>query len=138
MGTPPNQNYLSPLSFFFAYIQLLILPKASIPPFGRYVLLLFMACFVRLICYLCHRLTKQLTKADFKFFTWGALVTICWSKTIQFRERVVEIPLPCIPGSKLCPVTAIRHAFSFTPFIPSSQAFNWVDNLSSHPTYFYL
>ena len=43
---------------------------------------------------------KQLTKADFKIFPWGTLITIRWSKTIQFRERIVEIPLPCIPRSK--------------------------------------
>ena len=36
--------------------------------------------------------TKQLTKADFKIFTWGTLVSVRWSKTIQFRERLVEIP----------------------------------------------
>ena len=43
--------------------------------------------------------TKQLTKDDFQFFTWGAQLTIRWSKTIQFRERVVRIPLPLIPYS---------------------------------------
>lgn len=59
--------------------------------------------------------SKQLTKADFRVFPWGTLITIRWSKTIQFRERVVEIPLPCIPRSRLCPTTAIIHAFSFTP-----------------------
>ena len=42
----------------------------------------------------------QLTKAEFRFFPLGTLVVIRWSKTIQFRERVVEIPLPCIPRSK--------------------------------------
>lgn len=71
--------------------------------------------------------SKQLTKSDFRFFSWGTLVTIRWSKTIQFRERVVDIPLPCIPGSKLCPTTAIIHAFHFTnSTAANSQAFNWV------------
>lgn len=74
--------------------------------------------------------SKQLTKADFNIFHWGTLVSIRWSKTIQFRERVVEIPLPCIPGSVLCPTSAITNAFRFTaPFSTRDlQAFNWVDS----------
>ena len=74
--------------------------------------------------------TKQLTKDDFQFFTWGAQLTIRWSKTIQFRERVVRILLPLIPYSPLCPVTACSRAFRFTyQSSGSSQAFNWL-----HPT----
>jgi len=74
--------------------------------------------------------SKQLTKADFKIFSWGTLITIRWSKTIQFRERVVEIPLPYIPGFALCPTTAIINAFRFTSSFSTktSQAFNWVDD----------
>ena len=77
--------------------------------------------------------SKQLTKADFKIFTWGTLITIRWSKTIQFRERIVEIPLPHIPNSALCPTFAITHAFHFTAAasIMQSQAFNWLDTNTS-------
>lgn len=73
---------------------------------------------------------KQLTKADFKIFPWGVLITIRWSKTIQFRERIVEIPLPRIPDSKLCPTSAIINAFTFTASASTtdSQAFNWLDD----------
>ena len=70
---------------------------------------------------------QQFTKADFRFFPWGALVRVRWSKTIQFRERVVHIPIPRVEGSPFCPVSAISRAFSFTPMAPdSSQAFAWV------------
>ena len=80
--------------------------------------------------------SKQLTKSDFKFFPWGTLITIRWSKTIQFRERVVDIPLPCIPGSKLCPTTAVIHAFHFTnSTAANSQAFTWDDNSLSPKTH---
>ena len=73
---------------------------------------------------------KQLTKDDFQFSTWGALLTIRWSKTIQFRECVVRIPLPLIPYSPLRPVMACSCAFRFTyQSSGSSQAFNWL-----HPT----
>ena len=73
--------------------------------------------------------TKQLTKRDFRIYSWGSLITIRWSKTIQFRERLVQIPIPCIPQSKLCPTAATAHAFSFTNAEEqNSQAFNWHDD----------
>ena len=44
---------------------------------------------------------KQLTKADFVFESWGVLVHMKGSKTIQFREKVVLIPFSYVPHS-LC------------------------------------
>ena len=62
-----------------------------------------------------------------EFFPWGVVISVRWSKTIQFQERVVSIPLPRVPGSIFCPVAAISHAFSFTVGAPAhSQAFLWV------------
>lgn len=70
---------------------------------------------------------RQFTKADFRFFPWGVLVRVRWSKTIQFREKEVFVPLPRVPGSPFCPVTAISRAFAFTPGASdSSQAFLWL------------
>ena len=75
--------------------------------------------------------SQQLVRSDFQIFPWGALVTIRWSKTIQFQERVVQIPLPLIPDSPLCPVIAIQRAFSLVPNVPPhSQAFMWQDAAS--------
>ena len=62
--------------------------------------------------------SQQLVQSNFQIFPWGALVTIRWSKTIQFRERVVQIPLPLIPDSPLYPVIAIQRAFSFVANVP--------------------
>ena len=59
--------------------------------------------------------SQQLVRSDFQIFPCGALVTIRWSKTIQFREQVIQILLPLIPDSPLCPVIAIQRAFSFVP-----------------------
>ena len=60
----------------------------------------------------------------------GQTKIIGWSKTIQFCERVVHIPLPLIPYSPICPVTACSRAFRFTyQSSGSSQAINWL-----HPT----
>ena len=72
---------------------------------------------------------KQLTKSDFKIYLGRSCYHIRWSKTIQFRERVVDIPLPRIPGSLLFPTSALYRAFSFTAPVSSrdQQAFHWVD-----------
>lgn len=72
---------------------------------------------------------RQLTEADFKIFPWLVLIDICLSKTIQIREHVLEIPLPHIPCSPLCPTVAIINALHFTASGPStcSQAF-WSDD----------
>ena len=37
------------------------------------------------------------------------------SKTIQYQQRVLVLPLPFIKGHPLCPVTALKHAFSLGP-----------------------
>ena len=57
---------------------------------------------------------KHFTRSCFKFFPWGALIEVKWSKTIQFREHTVHIPIPYIAGAVLCPVTALLHSMSFT------------------------
>ena len=36
------------------------------------------------------------------------MVTVSWSKTIQFKQKDLEIPLFSIPGSLLCPVSVLR------------------------------
>ena len=64
---------------------------------------------------------QQFMKSDFLFHSWGVVIKVRWSKTIQFHDRVVSIPLSFIPDSPLCPVHAILHAFS------SGQSFSWVD-----------
>ena len=67
---------------------------------------------------------QQLLRSDFTFYSWGGLVTIRWSKTIQFRERVVRLSLSFLPDSPLSPVTAVKRAMHFTrKTSPDSQAF---------------
>ena len=58
--------------------------------------------------------SKYLTKKDLIFHPWGVKVVIRWTKTIQFKERTLVIPLARIPNSTLCPVQAIFNAFSKT------------------------
>ena len=43
------------------------------------------------------------------------IISIRWSKTIQFQERILQLPMPRIPGSPLCPLQAVFNAFHLTP-----------------------
>ena len=58
---------------------------------------------------------KHLCRSDFILFHWGIMVKIKYSKTIQFKERVLLTPLPLLQGHPLCPVTAITNALILSP-----------------------
>lgn len=49
---------------------------------------------------------KQLCREDISVGDSCMLVTIKWSKTIQFAQRALKIPVLAIPGSPICPVLA--------------------------------
>ena len=51
---------------------------------------------------------KQLSRGHVSFRGGAAILSIMWSKTLQFRNRVLEIPLLPIPHSPLCPVTVLK------------------------------
>ena len=51
--------------------------------------------------------TRNLCANDVRFTVEGAVLTVRWSKVVQFRERILHIPLPKIPDSPLCPSTAL-------------------------------
>ena len=50
--------------------------------------------------------SKFLLRQDVTFEGGNLLITIKWSKTIQFGDRILVTPLIKIPDSPLCPVTA--------------------------------
>ena len=81
-------------------------------------------------------LDKQFTQSDFSFYSWGLTVTVRWSKTIQFRDRIVSVLFSYIPNSPLCPVHAILHAFSFQTKTGKDQAFSYFDHLTLCPKLF--
>ena len=69
-----------------------------------------------------------LTRSDFSFSGSSILIKVRWSKTIQFGQRTVTIPLVA-SSSSLCPVWAVSRAFSLTPHTrPNDQAFCWRDS----------
>ena len=51
---------------------------------------------------------KFLLRQDVKELDDILIVTIKWSKTIQFGQRILQIPLIKIPDSVLCPYQAFK------------------------------
>ena len=69
--------------------------------------------------------TRHLCRADIKFSSHSAVLRIKWSKTLQHRDRLLFVPLPSIPGSPLCPVSAIMQYFALVP-APASAPFSCI------------
>ena len=51
---------------------------------------------------------KQLSQGHVVFIGDIAFLYITWAKNLQFRQKVLEIPLLPIPNSALCPVTVLK------------------------------
>ena len=66
----------------------------------------------------CH-----LTPSKGTFASQGAFLCITHTKTIPFHEQQLEICLPCIPGSPLCPVTALQQYLASVQLPPHSPLF---------------
>ena len=68
---------------------------------------------------------RVLLRSDVTFSPAGACLNVRHTKTIQYAERSLKIPLPPLHGSPLCPVRAILRAFALTPGVPpTSPAFS--------------
>ena len=75
--------------------------------------------------------SKVPLRADLVFDSHGATLHIAassvpTSRTIQYQQRSLSIPLPLIPGSPLCPVTALRHHLRLNPGPPTAPLFSVV------------
>ncbi len=66
---------------------------------------------------------RHLTRSDIKFTNSGCFHRIKWSKTRQHKEGIHVVPVPSIPHSPLCPVTAIHRYFSLVPANPDDPFF---------------
>ena len=55
--------------------------------------------------------SRHLRRRDLLFYSWGIKINVRWSKTIQFKDRVLQLQLPRMPNHPLCPVQAIIQAF---------------------------
>lgn len=50
---------------------------------------------------------KHLCQSDVHLSTMGAVICVRWSKSIQFRQKTLQIPLPRIVASPFCPSAAL-------------------------------
>jgi hypothetical protein len=68
---------------------------------------------------------KQLIRENIEFDNKNnvLILHIKWSKTIQYGERKLKIPVTAIPGSLLCPVRAYLNMTDLTPAPTYSPAF---------------
>ena len=67
---------------------------------------------------------RQVTRSDIIVCHDSIIVTFKWTKTIQFGQRKLDIPMVHIPGSPLCPVTAYKNMLDLVPASPQSAAFS--------------
>ena len=58
---------------------------------------------------------KVITRASLAFSPWGASIHVSATKTIQCQQRSLDLPIPSIPGSRLCPILALRRHLSLNP-----------------------
>ena len=62
---------------------------------------------------------RNLTRCDIQLFPSFRLVSITWTKTLQYKEHILSIPIARIPHSLLCPVSALEHYFNTIPMLNS-------------------
>ena len=59
--------------------------------------------------------SKYLCAHDVEFTPEGVILSVRWSKFIQYRERILHIPLPKIKNSPFCPCTSLLGLSSECP-----------------------
>ncbi len=62
--------------------------------------------------------SRHLCARDAEFTVQGVILTVRWSKVIQFRQRILQIPIPLIPGSPFCPSTLLAQLVLDYPLGP--------------------
>ena len=72
---------------------------------------------------------RHLCASDVEFQSDGAVLTVRWSKVIQFRERTLRIPLPRLKHSLFCPSKALLGLCLSCPTGDSpAPLFRYLDN----------
>ena len=67
---------------------------------------------------------KQLCRGDIQVTSAFMLVNIKWSKTNQFRDRDVQMPIKALPGVPFCPVAAYTNMCRLVKGDAASPAFS--------------
>ena len=58
---------------------------------------------------------RHLCRSDVCLSSSGAVINVRWSKTIQFKQKILQVPLPRIAGSPFCPCTALLLTLAHIP-----------------------
>ena len=69
---------------------------------------------------------STLSRNDITFTSWGAAITVTWTKTRQSEDTALVVPIPYIPNSDLCPVKALQALFQAVHVPPSALAFSYI------------
>ena len=64
-----------------------------------------------------------LLRSDFKFYSWGMLISVRRSKTIQFSESELLMPVAFVLNTDLCVVHWVWEHFPQTKVSASKPAF---------------
>lgn len=62
--------------------------------------------------------SKILHRSDITLTPAGMILCIRWAKNLQFKDRVLEVPLPWLQGRRLCPTTAVGQFLALTGMVP--------------------
>ena len=121
--------------FFTKCNAIYILTTRLTPPFGRHVWSHFFS-FFRKSNLLPPSTTefdtkRHLRKCDVRWFLWGIILVVRWSKTIQYRDRTLLVPVPTIAHSSLCPWSAVTRAFKLASIYQRNKS-------ASEPAFTYL
>ncbi len=82
---------------------------------------------------------KQLCRSDIKVGSKELLITFCWTKTIQFGQRVLKVALVAMPQSCLCPLKAYQNMLNLVSADPQAPAFSLPSKTNIKPvTYRFL
>ena len=70
-----------------------------------------------------HPSLKYPRRDDIVFTSFGMVLILRWTKSIQFNQRSLSIPIVNIPGSPLCPVQAYQQLCNACPVSGTAPAF---------------
>jgi len=68
--------------------------------------------------------SKQLCRNDITVYSSFLVVSFKWTKTLQFGNQILNIPLVLISNSKFCPVHAYRRMCELNPLPAKFPAFS--------------
>ena len=69
------------------------------------------------------KLHHVIKRSDIDFYDWGMLVNVKSTKTLQFQEYVLDIPVHCVSDTAFCVVSMIKQHFQDFPAAVDSPIF---------------